>query len=118
MSGFMQDRAEAGPAARMAIPAAAKTAVEVCFQSNAALTNCNEGENGVPAEIEATGNIVGVTTAAGVITVETSADHSSLASTTATFTPDATSGRLEWTISCSDNTLSNSCTTATAPSGS
>ena len=98
--------------------AAAKTAVEVCFQSNAALTNCNEGENGVPAEIEATGDIVGVTTAAGVISVETSSDHSSLASTTATFTPDATSGRLEWTITCSDNTLSNSCTTAAAaPTG-
>ncbi|ALM89494.1 MULTISPECIES: pilin [Alteromonas] len=94
--------------------AAAKTAVEVCYQSNAALTNCNSGTNGIPAAITASGDIVGVSTAAGVISVATHADHSSLSSTTATFTPTVTSNRLTWTITCSDDSLSNSCTTATA----
>lgn len=94
--------------------AAAKTAVEVCFQSNAALTNCNAGTNGVPAEIDAANDIVGVNTTAGVIVVATSADHSSLANTTATFTPVAAGGQLAWTITCSDDSLSNSCTAAAA----
>lgn len=91
--------------------AAAKTAVEVCYQSNAKLDPCDSGVNGIPATITAADDVVGVTAEDGVITVATSADHSSLESETATFTPNGSSGRLVWTLTCSDNSLSNSCTT-------
>lgn len=102
--------------------AAAKTAVEVCYQTSAALTPCDAGVNGIPGTIEASGDSVGVTTADGVITVTTSSSHS-LSSTTAVFTPsdivgtgdDAEStGKLSWVVTCSDTTLSNSCSGSTS----
>ena len=89
--------------------AGAKTAVEICFQSNDALTNCTTEKNGVPKDITAAGDTVGVATAAGVITVTTLAAHS-LGAEKAVFTPsDSGNGALEWAITCSDVTLSNSC---------
>ncbi len=95
----------------------AKTAVEVCFQSTADLTQCGAGANGVPTDITAADDTVGVATANGVVTVSTSANHK-LPSATATFTPtDTNNGNLSWEITCSDNTLSNSCVAAAATSG-
>ncbi|WP_137166164.1 pilin [Salinimonas lutimaris] len=87
----------------------AKSAVEVCYQTEALLTACNQNSNGVPETIVASGDVVGVTTANGIISVTTDADHS-LPSTTVTFTPaPQTGGNLNWTVACSDINLSNSC---------
>ncbi|QDG39355.1 prepilin-type N-terminal cleavage/methylation domain-containing protein [Alteromonas mediterranea] len=89
--------------------AGAKTAVEICFQSNGKLDDCDQDSNGVPATIDASGDTVGVTTADGVVTVTTDSSHS-LPSATAVFTPtDTTNGSLSWAITCSDVELSNSC---------
>ena len=92
--------------------AGAKTAVEICFQSNGALTNCTADQNGVPGNITADADTVGVSTSAGVITVSTTAAHS-LPSASAVFRPaDSGNGQLAWTIEC-DTSLSNSCTAPT-----
>ena len=92
--------------------AGAKTAVEICFQSNGALTNCTADQNGVPGNITADADTVGVSTSAGVITVSTTAAHS-LPSAPAVFRPaDSGNGQLAWTIEC-DTSLSNRCTAPT-----
>ena len=89
--------------------AGAKTAVEICFQSTGDEEECDAENNGVPANISASGDVVGVSTADGVVTVTTSAAHS-LPSATAVFTPtDTNNGSLSWALTCSDVTLSNSC---------
>ena len=93
--------------------AGAKTAVEICFQSTGALTDCTSEKNGVPKDITESGDTVGVATSAGTVTVKTSAAHS-LASKTAVFKPkDSGNGSLSWVIEC-DIALSNSCTAPSA----
>lgn len=95
---------------------AAKSAVEICYQSLDALANCSSGSNGVPTDITAAAGVAGVTTAAGVITIDPPTDEPALNGETLTFTPAATTnGNLSWTMTCSDNTLSNSCYVAPAP---
>ena len=88
--------------------AAAKTAVEICYQSTAALSECDAEANGVPAEVTASATVVGVDTEDGTIVVTTHADYS-LASVTVNFGPTVAGNALTWAIQCSDVTLSNSC---------
>ena len=89
--------------------AGAKTAVEICFQSNDALAPCDAEANGVPADIDEADDVVGVATENGVITVSTNGNHS-LPNAEVVFRPtDSGNGSLTWAIECDDTTLSNSC---------
>lgn len=92
---------------------AAKSAVEICFQSLDDLTDCSAGKNGVPANIDAADGQAGVSTAAeGIITVTPPSDESALTGETLVFTPtDTTNGNLTWTMTCNVE-LSNSCEAA------
>ena len=83
----------------------AKIGVEECFQVQGALTNCNGGSNGVPANVtgQADGALASVVTAAGVITA-TPNDYKGILNTeTCVLTPAADSGTagnvLNWTYS-------------------
>ena len=75
--------------------ASVKSAVEVCAQVNNALTACNGGANGIPADISGV-----LTTTAGVI-VATNADGLG----TYTMTPTLTANGVTWTAVCSDASL-------------
>ncbi|GEA05443.1 prepilin peptidase-dependent protein D [Alteromonas sp. KUL42] len=89
--------------------AAAKTAVEICAQTAGALTNCTGGSNGVPADVSASGKIVGIATSGGTITATASPDSNIKDSTgnAATFklTPTLTDGRITWEADCTPDTL-------------
>ncbi|WP_414828229.1 pilin [Alteromonas sp. H39] len=94
---------------------AAKSAVEICYQSLDALTDCSAGQNGVPANITAGAGVSGVATAGGTITVTPPTDESALTGESVVFTPTATgNGNLSWAMTCNVE-LSNSCTAAAAP---
>lgn len=93
---------------------AAKSAVEICYQSLDALTDCTAGQNGVPANITAGAGVAGVSTAGGEITVTPPTDESALSGEDVVFTPTATgNGNLSWTMTCNVE-LSNSCEAAPA----
>lgn len=93
---------------------ASKSAVEICYQSLDALTDCDSGSNGVPTDITAGAGVSGVATANGVITVTPPTDESALSGETVVFTPTATgNGNLSWVMTCSVE-LSNSCTAASS----
>jgi len=82
----------------------AKVGVTECFQTQAALTNCTDGTNGVPAAIsgKVTGALNAVSTTAGVITATPNAFKGILATETCvlTPTPDANNaGVLTWAYS-------------------
>jgi type IV pilus assembly protein PilA len=90
--------------------AAAKTAVEICFASTADLADCDATENGVPANVavsaaDAAVDVVGVTTAAGVITATAHPDMGITGAGTYIATPTATGGRLTWEVACDPTTL-------------
>lgn len=70
-----------------------KLAVEVCFQSQGAITNCTNGSNGVPAAPAATGNVASVTTTAGVITAT---GQGKAGTDTFILTPTASNNVLVW----------------------
>jgi type IV pilus assembly protein PilA len=87
--------------------AAAKSAVEVCAQVNAAVTNCTggaNGSNGIPADVTAAAGVVGLSTTAGVI-VATAATDASITGATLTLTPAYGAGKVTWTSACSPATL-------------
>ena len=92
----------------MSASSGAKSAVEVCFQTEGDVADCDAGSNGVPTNIGATDTAAGVAVADGVVTVTTNGNHS-LPNATLEMTPAADNGRLLWTIACSDQTLSNTC---------
>ncbi len=92
--------------------AAAKTAVEICFQTQGALTNCDQNTNGIPATVTAVVGtatvdaIVGVTTAAGVITATvTSPNINNGTAATYTLTPAVNNNALTWDGVCNPATL-------------
>lgn len=85
--------------------AAAKSAVEVCAQVNNALTACDGGASGIPADITATAAINGLGTTDGVIVSTFKGDGSSLAGATFTLTPTLAGGRVEWASACNPTTL-------------
>ena len=73
--------------------AAVKSAVEVCYQIDGALTDCDGGVSGIPT-------VANITTTDGVI-VATNPDGLG----TYTLTPDVTTGVVVWTAACSDTQL-------------
>jgi type IV pilus assembly protein PilA len=70
---------------------AVKTAVEICAQDQNALTNCNGGSNGIPADITAspTKYLASLTTVAGKITA-TATNTGGLSGETYILTPTYT----------------------------
>ncbi|WP_334019833.1 pilin [Alteromonas sp. S015] len=89
--------------------AAAKTAVEICAQTTGTLTGCSGNSNGIPADVTASGNVVGVATADGVITATASPDSgiedASGNAATYELDPTLTDGRVTWDATCSPATL-------------
>ena len=90
-----------------------KAAVEVCAQVNlapgaAAITGCQGGSNGVPADF--TGRATGVvnavsTSAAGVILVTPNAGQGIAVADTYTLTPTWANGQVTWGSTCANQTL-------------
>ena len=78
-----------------------KVGVTECFQLTGAITDCDAGDNGVPAAFtgRATGVLKGVTAAAGVITATPNATRGIVEADTCVLTPVAGSGMLTWTYS-------------------
>ncbi|MFB0980012.1 MAG: prepilin-type N-terminal cleavage/methylation domain-containing protein [Alteromonadaceae bacterium] len=74
---------------------AAKTAIEICYQTEGVLTGCTAGAFGIPADITtAEGYVASLATSAGVITATGTTDVDSL---TYIITPvAAASGKLVW----------------------
>lgn len=90
--------------------AAAKTAVEICAQTvDSTLANCDGGTSGIPADVSASGAIVGVGTENGVITATASPDSGIVdaSSNAATYvlTPSVSGGRVTWSTACTPTTL-------------
>ncbi len=90
--------------------AAAKTAVEICAQTvDSTLANCDGGTSGIPADVSASGSIVGVGTVNGVITATASPDSGivdgSNAAATYVLTPTVSNGRVTWGTACTPTTL-------------
>jgi type IV pilus assembly protein PilA len=74
-----------------------KVGVSECFEKTGALTGCNGGAYGVPANITtATDKVASVTAAAGVITVTPVAANGILASDTYILTPTVNGNTLTW----------------------
>ena len=96
-----------------------KTAVAMCYQENGALTECDAGKNGIPAEIAADNaggtinyvNQLGVTD--GAIALESTATQSDGTNIAITMTPDVTSnsGAIQWDMT------GNGCEDATGAEG-
>ncbi|WP_018983217.1 pilin [Salinimonas chungwhensis] len=93
--------------------AAAKSAVEVCAQTQpgadaaAVLGACDENSNGIPANVTAADDVVGLSTDNGVI-VATKATNSSITGAgTYTLTPtlDFTTRKVTWVPVCDPATL-------------
>jgi prepilin-type N-terminal cleavage/methylation domain-containing protein len=79
-----------------------KLGVEECFQTQGALTNCNAGQNGIPADL--TGQTVGAVnaiavTTVGIVTATPNAFKSILAADTCTLTPTVNGTSLQWAYS-------------------
>jgi len=91
----------------------AKTAVEICVQTNVpagnAITVCGAGSNGVPADITANAStrVASITTANnGQIVATAATGVGGLNGETYTLTPTNTaSGAVTWAAVCSDQTL-------------
>ena len=67
--------------------AAAKSAVEVCAQVTGALTSCDGGASGIPADITAAEGVIGLGTVDGVITTTKATDSDIDGTGTYTLTP-------------------------------
>ena len=90
--------------------AAAKTAVEICAQTvDATLAECDGADSGVPADVTAAGDVVGVKTENGIITATASpnSDIEDDAGNAATYklTPTVANGRVTWASECTPATL-------------
>ncbi|MFT4994326.1 MAG: type IV pilus assembly protein PilA [Paraglaciecola sp.] len=84
----------------------AKVSVEICASTEGALTNCSGGSNGIPADVVAAANTIGVTVLAGVITIDAATDATgSMSSASYVMTPTIqTSGQVVWADTCSPAT--------------
>ncbi|TDF39365.1 prepilin-type N-terminal cleavage/methylation domain-containing protein [Alteromonadaceae bacterium M269] len=85
--------------------AAAKTAVEICFQTTGAVAGCDGNTNGIPADVTRAAGVVGLATANGVIQAivptDSTIDDGSGNPATYTLTPaPGGSGNLTWTAVC------------------
>jgi len=81
-----------------------KTTVGMCVSEEGALTNCNGGSNGIPANIAA-GNagatvkyIDGIATAAGIISMTTTGVQTGTTLLTLVMTPTEGDGALNWVL--------------------
>lgn len=82
-----------------------KTTVAMCYQKQGALTDCDAGDFGIPAEITAAGSInylTAVDVEAGVITATLEAKDRSGSAISIDLTPVVNSGTLNWTVTCTD----------------
>jgi type IV pilus assembly protein PilA len=74
--------------------------VNLCYQTQLALTNCNGGSNGIPANITtAEGGVGSLTVSHGIITVTPVAQHGILATDTYVLTPTITNNTVQWAVS-------------------
>jgi type IV pilus assembly protein PilA len=80
---------------------AAKTAVEICAQDQAGITNCTAGSNGIPADLTTPSPYVQtVATAAGVITVTPQAKDGLVAGDTYVLSPTYAADKpVTWAVS-------------------
>jgi len=90
--------------------AAAKTAVEICYASTNDITACDGGTNGIPADITAsaagaTVDVVGVSTANGVITAVQHGDLGLTGTGDYELTPNIDNNRIIWSAVCDPATL-------------
>jgi type IV pilus assembly protein PilA len=83
---------------------AARTQVELCYQTEGALTNCDAGYRGIAAEVETETyeNLDTLTIAAGIITATSTAASDSK---TSILTPTADAGIITWAESGTCETL-------------
>jgi len=93
-----------------------KTTVGLCVSEEGALTNCNGGSNGVPADFASGGGPVkyidAIATAAGVISMTTTGVQTGTTLMTLVLTPTEGDGALNWTLSgtgCSEPGRSIKC---------
>lgn len=73
-----------------------KSAVESCYQSTGAVTNCTNGANGIPAAPAAEDSVASITTTAGVITAT---GQNKAGKDTYILTPTVTNKVLSWNVS-------------------
>lgn len=90
--------------------AAAKTSVEICYASTNDISVCDGGTNGIPADITAsaaaaTVDVVGVSTANGVITATQHGDLGLSGTGSYTLTPNIDNNRIIWAAACDPATL-------------
>ena len=90
--------------------AAAKTAVEICYASTNDIAAWDGGTNGIPADITAsaaaaTVDVVGVSTANGVITATQHGDLGLTGAGTYVLTPNIDNNRIIWAAACTPATL-------------
>lgn len=85
--------------------AAAKTAVEICAQTEGALTDCDGGVNGIPANITAAAGVIGLSTTDGVIITTKATDSPITGAGTFTLTPTLAAGKVTWAAACVPTTL-------------
>lgn len=104
-----------------------KTAIAMCHQTTGALTNCDAGSNGIPADFAAgastTNGLEAVTVADGVINATLSAVDDTGTEITVVMTPVSTVaagaaagtvGAINWQLTCSDPNRVDGCDTTTA----
>lgn len=84
----------------------AKIAVEICASTLGTVTGCDGGANGVPADVTEAAGIIGVTVAAGVITIDAATDATgTMAGASYTMTPTVqASGQVVWAEVCDPTT--------------
>lgn len=85
--------------------AAAKSAVEVCAQVTGALTSCDGGASGIPADITAAAGVIGLGTVDGVITTTKATDSDIDGAGTFVLTPTLSGGKVTWATACTPATL-------------
>ncbi len=85
--------------------AAAKSAVEVCAQVTGALTSCDGGASGIPADITAAAGVIGLGTVDGVITTTKATDSDIDGTGTFVLTPTLSGGKVTWATACTPATL-------------
>ncbi|WAG10680.1 prepilin-type N-terminal cleavage/methylation domain-containing protein [Aeromonas dhakensis] len=86
-----------------------KTALEVCYQSLGALTNCTNGNNGVPPAAGASGYVTSVTISgntASAATITAVGDSTTFGATSNTYimTAAGSNGQIIWTAPASGST--------------
>ncbi|AGX87855.1 pilin [Candidatus Symbiobacter mobilis] len=78
---------------------AAKVAVELCAQDQNGLTNCTAGNNNVPGNAGASGNVASVAVGASGVITATAIGSNGLNGENYILTPTYTSGKVTWVVS-------------------